>query len=77
MIMELSIYVMYTIIIIFIVSKFFNILAAKTYYFGVGGGLRSFEDYLIQEKIFNFTTCWKTDSGLQREILRLTFESND
>jgi len=28
-------------------------LAAKTYYFGVGGGTRSFEDLVRQEDVFS------------------------
>ncbi|KAF2892561.1 hypothetical protein ILUMI_13621 [Ignelater luminosus] len=50
-------------------------LAAKTYYFGVGGGLREFEDFMIQQNVFDFSTCWKCSEGLQREILKITFKS--
>lgn len=45
-------------------------VAAKTYYFGVGGGTRQFETSL---KKFDLTSevVWKTNIGIQREILKI------
>ncbi|XP_067006440.2 histidine protein methyltransferase 1 homolog isoform X2 [Anabrus simplex] len=46
-------------------------LAAKTYYFGVGGGMRQFEQVLHSHGCFNTEVCWKCSQGVQREILRI------
>ncbi|KAF5306993.1 hypothetical protein FQR65_LT07216 [Abscondita terminalis] len=46
-------------------------VAAKTHYFGVGGGIRQFEEYLKHEGLFNVLPCWKCKDGLQREILKV------
>ncbi|KAG5874411.1 hypothetical protein JTB14_033168 [Gonioctena quinquepunctata] len=48
-------------------------LAAKSFYFGVGGGISLFQDYLIEHGIFKHSTCWKCTEGVQREILRIEF----
>ncbi|KAK4876071.1 hypothetical protein RN001_012493 [Aquatica leii] len=48
--------------------------AAKTHYFGVGGGIRSFEEFLKQQGLFEISTCWKCSDGLQREILKIIFK---
>ncbi|KFB39817.1 AGAP009532-PA-like protein [Anopheles sinensis] len=47
-------------------------LAAKTYYFGVGGGVRLFEDALATDGRFQCQTVWKCDIGVKREILKIT-----
>lgn len=47
-------------------------LAAKTYYFGVGGGLRTFETAIQKSGILQSETIWKCDNGLLREILKIT-----
>ena len=44
-------------------------IAAKTYYFGVGGGTRMFEDLVKNDGTFNITACITHHGGLQREIL--------
>jgi len=49
-------------------------VAGKTHYFGVGGGMRSFEDFLEKEGVFESTVCLVVDSPVQREILRLVFK---
>lgn len=49
-------------------------LAGKTYYFGVGGSLRDFEDLLEQEGVFEYRTCWKTVTDVQSEILEIKFK---
>ncbi|GLV32467.1 uncharacterized protein CBL_00823 [Carabus blaptoides fortunei] len=46
-------------------------LAAKTYYFGVGGGIRQFEELLRKNQILTSSVCWKTSDGVQREILEI------
>ncbi|XP_015509326.2 histidine protein methyltransferase 1 homolog [Neodiprion pinetum] len=50
-------------------------VAGKVYYFGVGGGMRQFEDLVEKEKIFETKTVWNSDEGVQREILKLTFRT--
>ncbi|KAL1497765.1 hypothetical protein ABEB36_008667 [Hypothenemus hampei] len=48
-------------------------LAAKSYYFGVGGGITSFKEFMEQKKIFQYKTCWTSSDGLKREILKISF----
>jgi len=48
-------------------------LAGKSYYFGVGGGITLFEDFLKSRNIFKSASCWKSSEGLKREILKITF----
>ncbi|XP_045498482.1 histidine protein methyltransferase 1 homolog isoform X1 [Colias croceus] len=47
-------------------------IAAKTYYFGVGGGMRQFEQALTNSGKFKFEIVWNTTSGIQREIMKIT-----
>ena len=47
------------------------LVAAKTVYFGVGGGLRQFEGMLTQKGL-NFTTVKTFDEGVNREIVSVT-----
>ncbi|XP_053675984.1 histidine protein methyltransferase 1 homolog [Anopheles nili] len=47
-------------------------LAAKTYYFGVGGGARLFEKAMDSDGRFQHEVAWKCDSGVKREILKIT-----
>lgn len=46
-------------------------LAAKTIYFGVGGGVRSFEKALEDSRKFSSEVVWKSESGVVREILKI------
>ncbi|CAK1556386.1 unnamed protein product [Leptosia nina] len=46
-------------------------VAAKTYYFGVGGGMRQFEKAISGTGKFKTEIVWKTSSGIQREILTI------
>lgn len=46
-------------------------LAAKTCYFGVGGGLRQFETYIEKTGLLNSEVVWKSSDGVQREILKI------
>ncbi|CAH0555253.1 unnamed protein product [Brassicogethes aeneus] len=48
-------------------------LAAKSYYFGVGGGLSSFQEALDKNN-FKYDSCWKCDTGVKREILKITLK---
>ncbi|CAG9786622.1 unnamed protein product [Diatraea saccharalis] len=47
-------------------------VAAKTCYFGVGGGIRQFERAINKSNIFQCVTAWKNTDGIQREILKIT-----
>ncbi|KAK9751295.1 Lysine methyltransferase [Popillia japonica] len=49
-------------------------VAAKTYYFGVGGGLRSFEEFVSSKGILNFTPVWTHSNGISREIIKLSWK---
>lgn len=53
---------------------FNRFLAAKSYYFGVGGGISLFENFLKSRNIFESQSCWKCCEGLKREILKITFK---
>lgn len=47
------------------------LIAAKTYYFGVGGGLRQFEQLIDKDKRFTYKTVWVSTEGVNREIIEL------
>ncbi|XP_032666016.1 histidine protein methyltransferase 1 homolog isoform X2 [Odontomachus brunneus] len=47
-------------------------VAGKTYYFGVGGGMRQFESFVLKEGYFDIETVWRNQDGVNREILKLT-----
>ncbi|XP_076765968.1 histidine protein methyltransferase 1 homolog [Xylocopa sonorina] len=47
-------------------------IAGKTYYFGVGGGMRQFQNLIEEDGIFDVDIVWKSKEGLQREILKIT-----
>ena len=47
------------------------LVAAKTVYFGVGGGLRQFEGMLSQNGL-KFATVRTFDEGVNREIVSVT-----
>ncbi|XP_011300889.1 histidine protein methyltransferase 1 homolog [Fopius arisanus] len=47
-------------------------IAGKTYYFGVGGGMRQFENLVLKDKALSVEKVWKSEEGLQREVLKLT-----
>lgn len=52
-------------------------VAAKTHYFGVGGGTRLFEQYVQNQEDFTIATCKKITDGVQREILHLKRKVKD
>lgn len=47
-------------------------IAAKTYYFGVGGSTRLLEKELEKTGIFRYEVCWQSLGGIQREILKVS-----
>nr|XP_050863349.1 histidine protein methyltransferase 1 homolog [Vespula vulgaris] len=51
-----------------------GLIAAKTYYFGVGGGMRQFEAIVKEDKMFDAEVVWRNSKGLQREILKLSWK---
>ena len=48
------------------------LVAAKTVYFGVGGGVRQFENLVKQENLRSEIVKTFEDSGVKREIMRIT-----
>ena len=48
-------------------------IAAKTYYFGVGGGTRSFEHLVRMDGVFDVAVCETISDGVQREILCMRY----
>ncbi|KPI97687.1 Histidine protein methyltransferase 1-like [Papilio xuthus] len=46
-------------------------VAAKTCYFGVGGGMRQFETHIQKTGLINSEVAWKSTGGIQREILKI------
>uniref|UniRef100_A0A1I8PYU0 protein-histidine N-methyltransferase n=1 Tax=Stomoxys calcitrans TaxID=35570 RepID=A0A1I8PYU0_STOCA len=46
-------------------------VAAKTYYFGVGGGLRQFESLIEKDQRLSFKSVWLSTEGVNREIILL------
>lgn len=49
----------------------FVLVAAKTHYFGVGGGLRQFESLIKNDGRFTSNVLWNSTDGVLREILEL------
>lgn len=48
-------------------------LASKCYYFGVGGGTESFQEFVKNDATFHIEICSEIDAPLQRLILKLNF----
>lgn len=51
------------------------LIAAKTYYFGVGGGTRSFEDFVCKQTSLTSSVIKVIPESVQREILQLKRKS--
>lgn len=51
-------------------------VAAKTHYFGVGGGTRSFEEMVKTDGLFGISVCKVFSDGVQREILCMKYTRN-
>ncbi|KAG9480594.1 histidine protein methyltransferase 1 homolog [Eleutherodactylus coqui] len=49
-------------------------LASKSHYFGVGGGVDLFENFVKESNLFNIRTLKIHDDGLQRVLLKLDFK---
>lgn len=49
------------------------LIAAKSYYFGVGGGVDQFVHFVNQNSVFDCSIVKTIDSPLERNILKLTF----
>ncbi|XP_043506735.1 histidine protein methyltransferase 1 homolog isoform X2 [Frieseomelitta varia] len=49
-----------------------GLIAGKSYYFGVGGGIRQFQNLIEEDGIFDVETMWKTRDGLEKKILKIT-----
>lgn len=47
-------------------------LAAKSVYFGVGGGTKQFENTLEKYGSLKSNVCWKTETPILRQILKIT-----
>lgn len=52
-------------------------LAAKLYYFGVGGGLRFFEKFLQDNGALRSRVVWASTENVPREILKITHRTSD
>ncbi|KAG8183815.1 hypothetical protein JTE90_027740 [Oedothorax gibbosus] len=50
-------------------------LASKVHYFGVGGGILDFEKLLAKDNTFDFSTVFRTEEGVERRILKLSFKN--
>ncbi|CAG9125381.1 unnamed protein product [Plutella xylostella] len=47
-------------------------VAAKTYYFGVGGGTRQFEECVSKSLKLKSEVVWLSSGGVKREIIKIT-----
>jgi len=50
----------------------YALFAAKSYYFGVGGGVLDFTEHIKTKTSYQIESVWETDSGLRREILKVS-----
>lgn len=49
-------------------------LAAKSHYFGVGGGLYLFESFVEEKNVFQIKSLRELDQGLKRHVVSLRFK---
>ncbi|PVU92193.1 hypothetical protein BB561_003980 [Smittium simulii] len=49
-------------------------LAAKSVYFGLSGSILTFKKYVESQNDFKVERVWKSNQGIQREILKLTWK---
>lgn len=49
-------------------------VASKTYYFGVGGGTKALRDEIVNKRagLFEWSTELSTETGVKREVIKLT-----
>jgi len=52
------------------------LFAAKTHYFGVGGGTFDFVKFISSTKLFDISVVFKTKQGLSREILMVVWSTD-
>ena len=52
------------------------LVAAKTHYFGLGGGTRLFEQRVRALTPLRIASVWQTHSGVKREILEIVHDDN-
>ncbi|CAL8300274.1 unnamed protein product [Merluccius merluccius] len=50
-------------------------LATKAHYFGVGGGLHLFEQFVEQQGVFSLHHLWDVEEGLKRHVVGLRFKT--
>ncbi|KAH8285815.1 hypothetical protein KR018_009493 [Drosophila ironensis] len=50
------------------------LVAAKSHYFGVGGGLEQFAEKIKQGNVFQSENVWQADENLKRGIMQLKFK---
>ncbi|KAH8392926.1 hypothetical protein KR215_010988 [Drosophila sulfurigaster] len=50
------------------------LIAAKSHYFGVGGGLEQFVEVVKSDKVFHSQQLWQADENLKRGIIELKFQ---
>ncbi|KAH8262904.1 hypothetical protein KR044_001776 [Drosophila immigrans] len=50
------------------------LIAGKSHYFGVGGGLEQFVEVVKTEKVFDSKELWHADENLKRGIIELKFQ---
>ncbi|KFQ28642.1 Histidine protein methyltransferase 1, partial [Mesitornis unicolor] len=51
-------------------------LASKAHYFGVGGGIPLFEEFVEERNVFRTSIVKTTDKGLQRCIMEMAFKDS-
>lgn len=54
---------------------YFRIVAAKAFYFGVGGDILSFRRLIEQDSAFDVKVVFSAEAFVRREILELTFKA--
>lgn len=52
------------------------LLASKAHYFGVGGGVHLFEQFVEERNVFETRTLKIVNEGLQRYVLEMTFKGS-
>ncbi|CAB1312408.1 unnamed protein product [Coregonus sp. 'balchen'] len=52
-------------------------LATKAHYFGVGGGLHLFEQFMEDKGVFDMEKLWDVDQGLQRHVVAMHFKTTN
>uniref|UniRef100_A0A4W5JVZ8 protein-histidine N-methyltransferase n=1 Tax=Hucho hucho TaxID=62062 RepID=A0A4W5JVZ8_9TELE len=52
-------------------------LATKAHYFGVGGGLHLFEQFMEDKGVFEMDKLWDVDQGLQRHVVAMHFKTKN